>query len=226
MKDLKISLSQNTRSFLFPLGAFLLLSVLFFLCLKQGFAKVSEINRKISDVEKKVAILTQKENLLYQLTTGVSSQTNLASVVLPNYNPALLVINQIRNQALINGLMVENIKVGAMGKEKGDIFRVEISFETEGPLVSLISLAKALKQIAPLSAIEAIDLKIGGQIALAKIKIKSYWSDFPVKMPSVSDQVADLTEAENELLGNLAKLTLPSFSSLIPVLPAQRDNPF
>jgi hypothetical protein len=226
MINFKTSLPQNIRVLLTPVLTFLVLLILLYICLSQGLAKVSTINKKINEARKKENLLVDKESLLYQFADTVSGQTNLVSVVLPAANPALLMLSQIKSQALANGLVIANVKVGGTAKEKADIAKVELTFEIEGPISNLVSLVASVKNLAPLSLVDKIDLKLAGGSASAEVGISSFWSPYPEKMASITDQAKDLTEAENELLGNLVKLSLPFFSNLVPAAPAERESPF
>lgn len=215
----------NVSMVLTPSIYFLLSILLFVLALRTGVGRISEQRNALSQARKTQVVLEQKESLLRQIETEVSSQVDVLANVLPEKNPALIMISQVKNLAAVSGITITTFKTGAQ-TEAGAVSFVNLSFDAESDLLSLISFLNTLKTLAPLSTIEKARINQQGGATSANISVRIYFAGYPSKLPNLTEAANDLSAEEKDLLGTLSGLTLPAFSTLTPQGPSIRESPF
>ena len=215
----------NVSAIVIP-SVYLAVSILLFVfAAKTGIAKISEQRKGLSEARKTQGILQQKENILRQIEAAVPLQVDILANVLPEKNPALIMISQIKNLAAVSGTTITTFKIGAQN-DSGDISFVDLNFDLEGGLREIVSFMNSIKALAPLSTINKAKINQAGGIASANVTIKVYFAGYPTKLPSLTEAASDLTEEEKSLLGTFSTLTLPTFTTLTPQEPVSRENPF
>lgn len=207
-------------------AVYLLVSIILFVFgAKTGIAKISEQGRTLNDAKKTQGVLAQKESLLRQIETEVSSQVDVLANVVPEKNPALTMVSQIKNLAVLSGITITTFKIGA-AKDAGSVSFVDVSYDADGDLVLLISFLNTIKTLAPLSTIDTAKINQQGGVASANVRIRVYFAGYPTKLPSLTEAVNELTSEEEGLLDTLSGLTLPVFTTLTPQAPTVRESPF
>lgn len=219
--------SPNIRAILTPSIFLIILVLLFSFAVRLGFTEISSQRNTIAKLQKDENILRQKEALLRDLETTLLSQADLALLTLPGKNPALAIVSQLKNLSSQKAIIIDNIKAGAPRKEESSIGRIDISFDAEGPFLSVLDFSASLKTIAPITTLQKFDLSdAGGGLSRATVSVRSYWADFPEKIPSVSEPVKEFTDEDQEILATFASLVTPSFVEVIPNPPGVRVDPF
>ncbi|MFZ5932503.1 MAG: type 4a pilus biogenesis protein PilO [Patescibacteria group bacterium] len=218
-------LSPNLSTLLVPFVYITLSIFLFILALKIGLARITDQRAKIAEGRKTQNILSQKESLLRQVEVDILSFVDASANAIPEKNPALTMLAQIRNIALVNGLTVTSFKIASQA-ENPSVSSVDVSFGVDGGLTAVVSFLKSLSTLAPLSTVEKAKINQAGSVASANVTVRVYFATYPTKLPSLTEAVYDLTSEERELLDKLTSLTLPTFSRLTPQEPGVRENPF
>ena len=207
-------------------AVYLLVSIILFVFgAKTGIAKISEQGSTLNETRKTEGVLQQKESLLRQIETEVSSQVDVLANVLPEKNPALIMISQLKNLALVSGVTITTFKIGAQN-DAGTVSFVDLTYDADGDLVSVISFLNTIKTLAPISTIDTAKINQHGGIASANVRIRVYFAGYPTKLPSLTEAVNALTDEEGGLLDTLSGLTLPVFTTLLPQEPTVRESPF
>ncbi|MEK7112246.1 MAG: type 4a pilus biogenesis protein PilO [Patescibacteria group bacterium] len=215
----------NVSAILIP-SAYLAVSILLFVfTAKTGIAKISEQRKGLSEARKIQGVLQQKENILRQIETEVPLQVDILANVLPEKNPALTMISQIKNLAAVSETTITTFKIGAQN-DSGDLSFVDLNFDIDGGLTEVLSFMNSIKALAPLSTIDKAKINQAGGIASANVTIKIYFAGYPTKLPSLTEAVSDLSEEEKGLLVTFSGLTLPTFTTLTPQEPVSRESPF
>lgn len=215
----------NVSAILVP-SVYLLVSIILFVFgLRTGIAKISEQNSTLNEARKAQEVLQQKESLLRQIETEVSSQVDVLANVVPEKNPALIMISQLKNLAAVSGITITTFKIGAQN-DAGVVSFVNLSYDADGDLVSVISLLNTIKTLAPISTIDTVKINQQGGVASANVRIRVYFAGYPTKLPSLTEPVNELTSEEETLLETLSGLSLPIFTTLTPQEPTIRESPF
>jgi len=217
--------TANVSAILIPSVYFLVSIILFIFGLRTGIAKISEQSSTLNEARKTQGVLQQKESLLRQIETEVSSQVDVLANVVPEKNPALIMISQIKNLALVSGVTITTFKIGAQN-DAGMVSFVDLSYDADGALTSIIPFLNTVKTLAPISTIDTAKINQQGGVASANVRIRVYFAGYPTKLPSLTEVVNELTDEEEGLLDTLSGLTLPVFSTLNPQEPTVRENPF
>lgn len=206
-------------------GPLVAIVLLFILVGNFGAGKVSEIRASVAKEKKNVTILSQKLSLLNEVTESVSS-ASLASTALPEKNPALAAISQLKSLAVTQNTLISKIKSGSAGKDKSGISKVDITFDLEGQRSQVFQFLTAIENIAPISRVEKVKLNEIAGATRATITIKSYFAELPTKLPALTDAVNDLTADEKKTLSEVTGLTQPNFVSLPASQGGGKPDPF
>ncbi len=217
----------NIRIFVMPTLFLIILVVLFTFSIRLGFKELSSQRQEIEKLQKDENILREKESLLRNLESSILPQADSALIALPEKNPALTVISQLKNLALQKGTIIDNLKAGSPQEEEGGLSKIDITFDIDGTFFSIFDFATSVKNIAPIAGLQRLELSdAGAGGSRATISVRSYWASFPEKIPTVSEPVKGLVEKDQEILSLFATLTPPSFIEISPIAPGFRADPF
>jgi len=220
-------LSPNVKAFMGPVGLLLLLVILSVFAFRFGFAKISEQRQNVSTARQNESVLSQKESILKDIQSGVPSYVKAVAAALPEKNPSLSMVSQIRILSSEKGLSLGNIKVGSEIAAGGaSISEVDVTFGIEGPAAEIVSFLAAVKELAPVSTIEKAKINRSSIGTRADITLRVYKSEFPQKLPSLTEPARALTDDEKTTLTKLSALRLPIFTDLTPQGGGVRENPF
>lgn len=215
----------SIRIILTPSLILLALIFLVVAMVKIGLPQIGKQSQALSNAEKNERILAQKEATLRDISGTVLSQAESASVALPEKNPALITLSQLRLLAGNSGVILKNIKVGT-GAEEASLFNVGISFDAEGPLSSVLDFLGSVKNISPITSVQRVKMTQIGSLLNAETSLKGYWSPFPKSLPALTEPITSLTSSDKDTLDKILALTPPTFSEVAPGEPTLRENPF
>lgn len=208
-----------------PLIYTFLAVLLFILAVKVGLDRINDQRQKVLEGRRIENTLVAKEALLREVEVDISGFVDSASSAVPEKNPALVMLSQLKNLALVNGLTLTTFKVASETQAAG-LGSVDVSFDIDGTLPATLSFLKSLSTIAPISTIEKVKVNTASQVASSNITIRVYFAEYPAKLPSLTEAVNNLTEEERKLLDMLSGLTQPVFTSLTPQPASGRVTPF
>lgn len=218
--------SKDLKTLAPSLGLLLFSLALAFLAYRVGLSIISSKRTVLQKLKREETVLLQKQQILQEINDTVAFLSEASVVAVPDKNPVLALISQIKNLAGAREISLENIKVGAETKADKGLSKIDLSFDVEGDLVDIIDFMLALKTIAPISIINKSQVNQVGEAARAEIDVLVFWSPFPEKIPSLTEPINKLTDKEQEQLENISSLIPPPFTEMAPAAPFQRANPF
>ena len=212
----------------FLLNIFLLLGIffLFIFSLQFGYKKINDLRSKISQAKKDVTVLRQKIDILEEIGNDSLFFSDLSLNALPETNPSLIVISQLKKLANDNGVIFFNTKTGLEMPDKPETKKVSVSFEIEGPREFVTQFLRSIKNISPLTLIEKIKISEPLDITQAEVSVEVFWASLPKKLPALLEAIEGLTVEEKETLDSLSSLIQPAFFVLPPAKDEFREDPF
>jgi len=208
-----------------PLLILLLLIAFSFIGLSKAFYEIGSLRETLAKAKKSENILKTKLDTL-SVSADVSENANSAVSFLPGENPALLVLWQLRSNAIGSGLLLSNYKVGSEVKDASGFMKVALSFDVDGPVEAVLGFVNITKSISPNVWIDKTELDFVGETLRAAISASSYWVPFPTKMPALTDVITALDASEKDIISSLSDNIQPSFVSQSVAIPRENLNPF
>ena len=126
----------NVKVMVVPIILITVLILLSILAAKIGISKVNSQRKKLTAAQRNETIFKQKQEILQEVQGEVLSLADLSASAVPNKNPALAVISQLKNLASSRSVVLNNLQAGKGGAGKG-MSRVEISFGVDGDFSSV-----------------------------------------------------------------------------------------
>jgi Tfp pilus assembly protein PilO len=212
--------------------SFLVVVIILFVILGQfGWGKISEIRTKIAGAQNSQKNLTQKLDVLRSIKVKGLEYSNLSVLALPDSNPSLSVMSQLKILAGTNSLGITEIKVGSPVAASTGLSLVNISFNVMGSRTQVESFVKGINSFAPITIVDKIKIAESGPgSTTASMTVKSFWSSFPTKLPATTEVLSGLTTDENQVLNNISSLTQPIIGQPSTVAVGSensgRSNPF
>ncbi|OGM09016.1 hypothetical protein A2W13_00560 [Candidatus Woesebacteria bacterium RBG_16_36_11] len=207
-----------------PFIWFFVLIIISYFVAKAGYAKIQSQRAAVVSARKTENVLVEKESELNR-NRQVYSYVKPVSIALPDRNPALVLISQIRNLSALNVSTLTDLRIGGMAGAD-TISKVSISFSLNGSYADLMSFLKDTKSVSPLLTIQKVDFSSLDAMALVDVILSSYWSPYPEKLPPITEPIQKFTNEDLNILGQVSGNTLPVFSTLTPLAPFPRENPF
>lgn len=227
MKKKNLSLkavSPDVKKLMIPLVSILGVFFLSFIVGKIGLDKIEKQKSEIEKIEKNLIVLKEKQQTILKVEDVMKNDIKSFSLALPDSNPSLSIIYQIKNFSDGN-LFFQDIKSGGEIKAK-NYSKVDINFDIDGSLDSVLSFLKNTENFAPIVTVEKLELSQSGGIFKGSIRLIGYWADFPKKIPAITQPISDFTDEEMQLIGKISSLSFPQSFSLYPQETGSRQNPF
>lgn len=221
----KSLIPPNIQILIYPSIILTALAILSFVVINFGLAQISKQSQAVSEAKINEKILAEKEATLTEVSATVAKEAASVSLALPEENPALAILSQLKLLALSKTIVLSNIKVG-VGSQEENLLRVNISFNANGQDINVLDFLSSIKNISPITTIEKIKMSQVSGVLSADTNVRGYWSLLPKTLPKVTEPVTNLSEPERNLLEKVMALTPPSFTQVTPSAPSIRDNPF
>ena len=90
----------------------------------------------------------------------------------------------------------------------------------------MLEFLKSIDTIAPITLVDKIKINEVGGTTRAEVSVKSFFAALPTKLPSLTEPLRDLTEAERETLSKISALTQPPFTDIPPSQGEGKIDPF
>lgn len=211
--------------FLFPTLTLIGLVVLFVFVFKVGFSQIRIQSLKIVSLSKEENLLFAKESLLREIQEAALSQAEVATRALPEKNPVISMISQLKNLAAEKGILLANLKVGNQSKDS-QLSRILLDFDAEGSFLAVLGFVKSIENLSPISSIEKMKIVNSSGFTRASVSLRVYWSPFPTQIPSVAEPVRELSQEEKDLIIALAQLRQEQAIQVTALPPSARVDPF
>lgn len=222
----KAFIPQKMKAMLLPLALLLAMIALSVIVFKVGVARISVQRADFRKAVKNETILAQKQQVLQTLESNILSYADAATIAMPDKNPSLIALSQLKTLAENNGLNLSEIKIGSKTSDKSGTFKTTILFEAEGALFQVLNYLVSIKSMAPLSVINRVDITQRGEVIRASVSLVVFWAPLPTKLPAISEPVRELSADETNLITELSNLEEPLFTEVLPAAPSGRIDPF
>jgi hypothetical protein len=217
---------QKMKVMVVPLGLFLAALLLGAIVVRVGLSRVSSQRAELQKASKNETILAQKQNVLQALEEDVLSYADTAILAVPEKNPSLIALSQLKILGESKGLLIDNIEIGNSVKDKSGGYKAIVSFEVEGAFDQVLSYLTSIKTFAPLTIIDRAEITQAGGAVRASVDAVVYWASLPTKLPALSEPVKELSASETNIITELSTLEPPLFTEVLPSAPSGRLDPF
>ena len=226
MQNSSKKFSDNARQAVSAVAPLLIVIILFVIVGKFGVPKVLEVRSKVESAQKTEKVLTQKLSLLQTLSSDSGVKMNIVSVALPDANPAVAAMSQLKSLALNQGVVLHGITSNAGAVGASGLNEVSIKFTLDGGRQQIFSYLNEIAKIAPITSVRKVAMTESAGGVSADINVVSYWAQFPKTIPAVDTPVEDFTAADKNILSDLSALIQPVFFEMIPSSGDINPNPF
>lgn len=225
MQNYLKNMPESTKKVLGVVGPLVVLVILFVIVAKFGISNVIELRSKINSAQKEETVLSQKVKVLETVSDALVTGSKLSTAVMPESNPSLIVLSQLKILAGTKGVFINNVKAGAEVKDETGLSRVDLSFNSRGTREAVLSFLSETGNLAPIVKLNKLKITQSSGETLATISVASFWSPFPKTLPDVTEGINDLTPAEQTTLSEISNLIQPIFTD-IPAIDGGKDDPF
>ena len=222
MKDLSSGLPASVKESLTAALPLLIVVILFISLGNFGISRVNALRDQVQIAQTDQSTLNEKLNLLQALSPMAATGMNSAIAALPDSNPSLIATTQLKIAAGSNGVLLSAIRSVGGADDGTGLIGTAITFTVDGGRAQVISFLNSTTQLAPMIVIDNVTSSETLGSVKADVKARSFWAPLPVKIPSVTQPITDLTATEKATLTKVTGLTQPAF---IEVTPTVGNNP-
>lgn len=219
-------ITESQKAMLMAFAPLIAVVLLFYFVGSFGFSKISEVRVQLAGESKNQATLTQKLAILRTVSDTLATGASFAATALPDSNPSLLLSSQLKNLSSQNQVNLSGLKGGPEVTDSTGLSRVDLTLDVTGTRESVLDFAKAIEGMAPITHIDKIKITEGNNQVRASLSLRSFWSPLPTKLPSLTEQITDLTADERALLSDLSGLTQPTISTAPVPASSGKTDPF
>lgn len=217
--------SADFKYILKPALFFLAVAIGLITSLYIGVNQLKKIQSEISVAEKTQSDLTKKVQILGKIADLVPEGLDFINLALPHQNATIYALSQVKTAASKNGLIVSNLRSGAGNEDKG-VTKLGLSFEVIGNESGVYAFLDQIGKSLPIMSIDRVKIASDVEGVNATVTVGVYSSALPKKIPSLTSPVSELTDAEVELLNDLAAYSQPTFAEVQPDAQNEREDPF
>lgn len=201
--------------------------ILLFIVMAQiGLGKIGQIRGEISQARQDKAILAEKLDLLRAVAATGVIDSNIVTNSLPESNPSLITMSQLKNLAASNNLILKSLKSASNTTADSDINTVSVGFTILGEKSAMEKFLTDLKSFAPITVLDSVKITPQGTNYLGAIIVKTYWAPLPTQLPTNVEGFQELSEQEKAVLSQLSTLVQPQFITLPPPAADSLLDPF
>lgn len=224
-------MDTNTKSqfnFLFkPIGLFSLIIILFLIVLFTGIKQINIIRSKIAAGNKTEISLNYKAGTLESVSQTLPKDVTFLDVILPSKGSVLYGLSQVKNQALVSGVTVSNLKTGSSVEDSIGVFKTSIIFDTEGEEQNIYKFLNSFSRLLPLMNVEKVSLTNLQDNTLANVSLSVYSAKLPTKIPAITESITELSSQEIKTLEELSGYEMPDFvEPSANILTEPKSDPF
>lgn len=221
-----LSINPNLRVVLLPVFSLILLIVLFFPVFKYGYSQITEQMERLSEKESKILKLENKLQILREVEDSVLGSMDTSLLAVPSVNPSIWKLFQVYSVSVDNPAILLKRNVDPESSKGNDIYGSTIGFDVQGDFESVIEYLESLNKYVPLFTIENVAIKKEKGSFLANVRITVYRAPLPTELPALTQPIKRLSNSEIEMLEKLANMKPPEFTTVDPVEPSERKDPF
>jgi len=227
-KTLKEITLKDLKPVALPFLTIVVVVLLFIFVGKNLLSKLSDKRDALKTSQKNEEILSDKISELNLFESGQNSSDviQVLTYAIPAENSSLIILSQVKSEALANEVILSRIKVNMSGASENGLTKADVSFDIDGEVSKVISFLKALAKTSPLNKVNKLELNNYGGVYRASVTISTYYADFPKTVPEVTEPIKPLTEDELSLIHDLYLFKQPAFTTFVVDNTGGRENPF
>lgn len=219
--------SSGTMLFLLPIVGIVLAILLFIFVVPKGYSQITEKITSYKESRQKEELLTKKLVVLKTISLDALDKTPQTIIALPDKNPSLMIITQMKEAALTGNVIVTSIKSVAPSGFDENTQKIELVFGLEGTdYPALLSTLSEFSKRAPMTTIDVTSAHTIESKMLAEVHVLGYWSKLPENIPAVTEPLTSFSPEELTTLQRVSGLIAPQFDTLSPQQSEERENPF
>ena len=228
MKKTKTSkiVPPNVKVMFLPIVYIVILLVVSVFAVRIGIDRIGKQRKELKTVQKVENTLLEKEAELRNRASINLPLVTPAMMALPNSNPALMVISNMKALAASHGVSVNDLRVSGGSSGGVDVGRLSITFAVSGSFVEVLNFMKETKSYLPLMRTGRMEVRINNEITEIDTSARAYFSAYPDKLPPIMEPIDKITDEEYQILNELTQKQTPIFFELEPTGPVSRPNPF
>jgi hypothetical protein len=219
--------STNLKTFVRPFFAAVVVLILFVTLLNVGISKIRLQLSELNSARQSEEALSTKLSKLKDGTQMALENTNKLVVALPQKNPVMVMISQIKRIAIEKNITVGKFEISGLRSEN-NLNSIELQAQLEAPDInSLMEYMKELPKMAPVSSVFGVKIVSSPENKFeGDLELTVYWSDFPSTIPAVREPVTSLSQSELNALEVISNLREPEYQILEPSTQGDRLEPF
>lgn len=230
IKDLEKLTFKDIKALGIPLFVIIVSIFLSYYSFNYHWGNISQVRSSISKEQKQEEVLSDRLNTLRQVQVEVEDASDLATTALPQNNPSIFIINNIKNLALANSAVVLNLQTTASSSDSELTNKVRIDFEIEGSYSGILSFIKQIQTYSPVVNLSDLSISNQNNELTANISLEGYFADVPKTLPPIDSPIDGLTDEEKATISVIKDYTQPSLRGVqnIPTGSGEvgRENPF
>lgn len=219
--------SSNTAMILFPVGIVLLGLFLFIFIAPQSYTQIVNKFNASKEQKSNYENLQKKLSVLQSMSPTTLEQTSKVVMVLPDKNPILAFISQMKNLAIEKNIVINDIKSSTTGDTDSGAKKLEFEVTLQGEsLDSIGGFLNDLTTRAPIVSLDQTTISATDLAKLATVKMSVYWAALPTTLPALTDPLPPFSSDELKTLDKMSAYTVSEFANLAPGNSSPRENPF
>jgi hypothetical protein len=221
----KSFISPNISMLAVPILYLIILIVVSVFSIKTGYGQIIKQRADISNAKKIESVLNEKLITLQDAQGFIAKYVDPVSFAMPDKNPSLLILSQMKQIIQQRPISLTDLNL-SKGSGTASTNTIALSFNVVGSVNDVLSLYQDMTKLAPLMVFDNFDISHDAESIAIETRASSFFSEYPEKLPSITQPISKITTNEISILDEITLLTAPTFSKLNPNGPFTRDNPF
>ena len=211
---------------LLPVIYLVILFVFFSVLLKSGLSKYQEQRKLIKQTKAVENILKDKIAFLTENQSMLRAGSDTVSAALPEKNPALIMMSQIKSLQLDIPVVILDTRVANVSQINSARNALGLTLTVEGEMNGITNFVEKIMGILPIVLVNRMEITGAGGRYSANIKITAFYEKLPTKIPPITDPIIKMSKDDLALVTRLQTMKMPGFAKMIPQSPSTRINPF
>lgn len=191
---------------------------------------VSETRSNISIESKQQVVLEERLSTLRTVQVEVENSSNIVTSALPQNNPAILIISNLKSLASENEVLIEDLRINSAsgGIWSEDLNTAIVSVTVSGNYEGILEFIDKLQTISPIVNLSSLSLSQGnsGELSI-DVSLYGFYSDLPKELPAIDTPLAGLSDTEKGIISVLKDNLRPTLQSgVFSNEEKGRENPF
>jgi Tfp pilus assembly protein PilO len=221
-----MSVNPNLRVVLLPVFSLIMLVVLVFPVFRYGYGQIAGQMERLNEKESEILKLENKLQILREVKDSVLGSMDTSLLAVPSVNPGIWKLFQVYSISTDSSVSLLKRDVDAETSKGNNIYGSKISFVIQGDFEGIFEYLENLNKYVPLFTIENVAIKKEKGSFLANVNIMVYRVPLPTELPALTQPIKRLSNSEMEMLEKLEKMKPPEFTTVDPIEPSERKDPF